>query len=215
MLAYRLNPNPPPTYCRHPQAEKPSLYPFISLHVVLGTMALSWLGSMMHFFYQWSDCSAFFAVFCAVNESTYEHAKIMLFPIFFWWSIVALVTGEFDRKMLLAFNYALYSALFLLLIGNYLSIVMHFETITYDITLFVFCIFYGQLMGALVYARWFVSDTTSTCFHASALFFLVVLLFISTYAPPPFAAYLFADPRNGLVGIPVNCTSLPFWQFQS
>ena len=37
-------------------------------------------GTLLHFLYNWTDCIAL-APFCAVNESTWEHMKIMFFPM--------------------------------------------------------------------------------------------------------------------------------------
>ncbi len=37
-------------------------------------------GTLFHFLYEWTDCIAL-APFCAVNESTWEHMKIIFFPM--------------------------------------------------------------------------------------------------------------------------------------
>lgn len=41
------------------------------------------LGSLLHFVYDWTNLLAF-APFSAVNESTWEHMKILFFPAFFF-----------------------------------------------------------------------------------------------------------------------------------
>ena len=56
------------------------------LHVGAGTLLISAVGSLMHFVYKWTACDPFVGVFCAVNESTWEHAKIMLLPLLGWWA---------------------------------------------------------------------------------------------------------------------------------
>ena len=40
------------------------------------------LGTLLHFTYDWSGGRAFTAVFSAVNESTWEHMKLLFFPVF-------------------------------------------------------------------------------------------------------------------------------------
>ena len=50
-------------------------------------------GTLFHFLYAWTDIIAF-APFCAVNESTWEHMKIMFFPMFFF----ALIQYAFGGK---------------------------------------------------------------------------------------------------------------------
>jgi len=40
------------------------------------------VGTLLHFTYDWSQGSNIVAVFSAVNESTWEHMKLLFFPIF-------------------------------------------------------------------------------------------------------------------------------------
>ena len=40
------------------------------------------LGSLLHFVYGWSGSNVFAAGFSAVNESTWEHMKLLFFPVF-------------------------------------------------------------------------------------------------------------------------------------
>ncbi len=39
-------------------------------------------GTISHFLYNWTNESVIVAPFCAVNESTWEHMKILFFPMF-------------------------------------------------------------------------------------------------------------------------------------
>lgn len=58
---------------------------------LLEGLAISILGSILHFTYVWSGRNKFVAVFAAVNESTWEHIKLALSGIFIctlvdvWW----------------------------------------------------------------------------------------------------------------------------------
>lgn len=42
-------------------------------------------GILLHFFYDWSNHSSFVALFSAVNESVWEHLKLLFFPSIFTW----------------------------------------------------------------------------------------------------------------------------------
>ena len=97
--------------------------PSLGLHVGAGTLLVSLLGSLMHFVYKWSNCDPFVAIFCAVNESTWEHAKIMLFPLLLWWTVT---TGDAA-----ACCWAAYSALAFLLVFNGLSLLGGFDRLNY------------------------------------------------------------------------------------
>ena len=45
-----------------------------------GFVFVSLLGSVLHFVYSWTNESVLVAPFSAINESTWEHMKIMFFP---------------------------------------------------------------------------------------------------------------------------------------
>ncbi len=49
-----------------------------------GTLFVIVLGTISHFIYEWSGESPLAALFCPVNESTWEHMKLLFFPAFFF-----------------------------------------------------------------------------------------------------------------------------------
>ncbi len=59
--------------------------------ILIEGLAISLLGSVLHFTYGWSKQNKFVAIFSAVNESTWEHIKLALSGIFIctlvdvWW----------------------------------------------------------------------------------------------------------------------------------
>ena len=46
-------------------------------------LAVSILGSLNHFLYDWTGGSSFAALFCPINESPWEHLKLLFFPFLF------------------------------------------------------------------------------------------------------------------------------------
>ena len=48
-------------------------------------------GTLLHFVYEWSGNSVWTAAFSAVNESTWEHMKLLFFPMFLY-SVVQVCT---------------------------------------------------------------------------------------------------------------------------
>lgn len=49
----------------------------------LAFFTIAVLGSVNHFLYEWTK-SAVVALFCPVNESVWEHLKLLVFPFLFW-----------------------------------------------------------------------------------------------------------------------------------
>lgn len=48
------------------------------------------LGTILHFTYEWSNENLFVASFSAVNESTWEHLKLLFFPM-----LITIIVGYF------------------------------------------------------------------------------------------------------------------------
>lgn len=53
-------------------------------YTIIGFIFVSITGSLAHFFYEWSDYNYFVGLFTAVNESTWEHLKLLFFPYLIW-----------------------------------------------------------------------------------------------------------------------------------
>ena len=65
----------------------------ISLWQFAGFSLSSLFGTILHFLYDWSNQSLAIAPFSGVNESTWEHMKLLYFPLF----IFALVQSRFFK----------------------------------------------------------------------------------------------------------------------
>ena len=171
--------------------------------MALGGTVLSFVGAGMHFVYEKTGCNPVAAFFCAVNESVYEHMKIMLVPILAWW--VVLVPACYDRAWpnLPVAASALYAAMVLLLVGN--AGLSAIESLAADITLFCVCIFVAQAVGVWVRRRG-PGPFVDVCSLLGPFLFLLVLVMLSvcTFFPPR-VAYLFEDHRNHTYGRPDVC----------
>lgn len=51
-------------------------------------------GTLLHFLYEWSGGSVFAAAFSAVNESTWEHMKLLFVPMFLFSVVQVCVMGK-------------------------------------------------------------------------------------------------------------------------
>lgn len=47
---------------------------------IVGILFVSVLGVLMHFVYEWSGSNRFVGLFAPINESTWEHMKLLFFP---------------------------------------------------------------------------------------------------------------------------------------
>lgn len=69
----------------------------ISLWQFYGFIFTSVLGTLLHFLYEWSGESALVAPFSAINESTWEHMKILFFPMFIFAIIESRLFKEYEN----------------------------------------------------------------------------------------------------------------------
>ena len=60
----------------------------------IGFVISEFLGTLLHFAYQWASNSLFLAPFSAVNESTWEHMKILFFPLF----VFSLIQAKYFKE---------------------------------------------------------------------------------------------------------------------
>ena len=59
-----------------------------------GFIFTSIFGTLLHFAYDWSGGSMLFALFSAVNESIFEHMKLLFFPMF----VFSFIQNHFSKE---------------------------------------------------------------------------------------------------------------------
>lgn len=155
------------------------------------------LGTLLHFTYEWSGNNTFVASFSAVNESTWEHLKLLFFPMF-----LTTILGYFYFRKISS-NFL--CAQLLGILTAILFTITFFYTYTGIVgTNFAFVnisiFFVAVVLGELVSYKILVSDFK--CNSYIVLFFITLLLicFITfTYFTPKIG--LFKDPVSGIYGI--------------
>lgn len=61
---------------------------------LFGFALTSFLGTILHFLYEWTNGSTIAALVSGVNESTWEHMKLLFVPMFFY----SLIQSPFFRE---------------------------------------------------------------------------------------------------------------------
>lgn len=54
------------------------------IYLIAGYLFTAILGTLSHFFYNWSGKHPLVALFSPINESTWEHMKLIFFPVLFY-----------------------------------------------------------------------------------------------------------------------------------
>ena len=158
---------------------------------IAGILFVSVLGTLLHFTYRWSGRNPLIGLIAPVNESVWEHMKLLFFPmlLFGLWSL----KGVTDACRLSAFHAGLLMGTLLMpvLFYSYTSVLGR-SILAVDITLFYICVIaafliYRGLSGSCRLEKY--SHVTSM-----AVFLLLICFLLFTYFPPGFS--IFKDPER-------------------
>ena len=165
-----------------------------------GFLVTGALGSLLHFVYQWSGENQVAAAFSAVNESTWEHMKLLFWPMLLWAGAERAVLGGYSRGFWPAkalgtlLGLALIPALYYTYTGA-----LDVSVMWVDIAIFFVAAAAAFLAETRMLARdWRCRGGT----RASALVLLLLLsaaFVLCTFVPPRFP--LFRDPVTGFYGL--------------
>ncbi|MBR5250510.1 MAG: hypothetical protein IKV38_00615 [Clostridia bacterium] len=164
-----------------------------------GFSLVALLGTIFHFLYGWTNGNRIIASFCAINESVWEHTKILFFPLFLFKIVQSkYFKGEYPNFWQIK--------LLGIVVGILLVPVLYYTTIGA----------FGKSPDWLNITFFFVADGTAFaieyfCFKYSskksanswlpfAILLVIAILFVYfTYVPPKLP--LFMDPISGRYGI--------------
>lgn len=169
--------------------------------IIKGIPLLFVIGSFMHFLYDLCGKNNIVGLIAAVNESVWEHSKMVLLPIICFWSLYYLFKGKkynIDKNKW--FSSALVSLLTALItipmLYYFYTEAFGVELLAVDISILFVAVLFGQLLGLHFYKY-----SKSVCWYIPVIIFvlLIVVFMIFTYFPPeiPF----FKDSVSGKYGI--------------
>lgn len=170
----------------------------ISLFSFIGFIFVSILGTILHFVYDWTGSGFVSALFSGVNESTWEHMKLLYFPLL----IFAVIERFFFKDKHDFWCVKLIGTVFGLLL---IPIVFY----TYN---GIFgkspdwvniSIFFIAAASVFILETWLFKRNVINCrFPILAFIFICaigILFFVFTFYPPQIP--LFQDPMTGNYGI--------------
>ena len=163
----------------------------------LSVIIISTVGTLAHFFYDWTRHNRIAGLFSAVNESTWEHIKIALTAAFLWGLVDGFLYGPDP-------NYFPAKLLSLLVIVVTIPAIFysyrHFakkSILAIDISLFYIAILLGQLVFYGILA---IPDAPHILQYLSCIGLFVFFGCYMTLTLEPLKNFLFRDPLNGKYG---------------
>lgn len=165
-----------------------------------GFLATGILGTLLHFVYEWSGENIFAAAFSAVNESTWEHMKLLFFPLFLFSVIQVCAMGRNYPNFLAVRAVSTLTGLLLIPVLFYTySGVWGSHTAWADITIFFLSALAAFLLDSRLLRRGKFSSPWQQLLGLLILWGLAFCFVWCTFHPGPLA--LWRDPVTGRFGI--------------
>lgn len=166
---------------------------------LIGFIFVSVLGTLCHFIFEWSGYNRIIGMVVPVNESTWEHLKLLFFPYLIWSVIQYVITKE---KAGIIFSKAIGA-----IIGM-TAIVSFYYTYTGIIGrniewLNILSFFIGVLAAFICDYILMRTEKFTSVFYdcvGTGIFIAFIILFFLFTTAPPFIP-LFKDPINFSYGI--------------
>lgn len=173
----------------------------IERQILLGVPVLFLVGTLMHFLYGLSGEAFVVGLFAPVNESVWEHLKLVLWPMVLWWTVYYIRMGkqrEIDAPtwFTAALSALVTAQVTIILLFYFYTGAFGVELLAADILIFFLAVLFGQLTGLRVYRR---GSSVSWVVPLTLLVILLAVFVVFALAPPNLP--LFTDPVNGTRGI--------------
>ncbi len=168
--------------------------------IIKGIPILFLIGAALHFLYNLTGEAAAVGLISPVNESIWEHLKLVLLPVMLWWVLYYYAKGDEYKinksRWFGASLFALITALITIpLLYYFYTGAFGFDSLAVDVSLLFFALLFGQLIG-LHYYRYGKGIRPSKVILIFALIFAVFAIF--TFFPPELP--IFRDGATGQYG---------------
>ncbi len=161
------------------------------------------LGTLLHFLYEWTGENIIIASFSAVNESVWEHLKLVFFPMLMAGIIEYFFVNKIANNYIEAKCIGIFSAICFVVVTffTYTGIVgTNFFIL--DILIFIISIIIGEYIAYKLMKRKNESNQKTRLLSIIILGFLLICFVVCTYLTP--RVNLFRDPVTGNYGIQKN-----------
>jgi len=168
--------------------------------LIFGVPIIFLVSALLHFVYEWTGNIKAVGLFFPINESVWEHLKLLVLPIIIWWAAFYFVKGKAlkldkNRWFFGCLTSLLASMLFMLAFFYTYTTAFGVEKLALDIIDTFLSILFGQLLGTHIYKR---TKGINWIFSVVVLAFIVAVFVIFTVSPPDLP--IFFDNANGKFG---------------
>ncbi len=169
---------------------------------ILGAVFVIVIGAIFHFIFEWSNQWLPLGAIAPVNESVWEHLKLVFWPLVFFSIIEYFLLKKDAHNFVLSRLVAIIIAELTILITFYsYTAILGTEILLVDILSFIIGVVLGYLVSYKI-LKFKTAPNWSTIISLVAIILLGIIFVVFTYLPPEIP--LFQDPETGLYGIILN-----------
>lgn len=161
-------------------------------HTITGILFVLILGTLSHFFYGWSNNNFFIGLFSPVNESTWEHMKLLFFPMLLF-SLITIPKLKQDYPCIT-------SALLAGILVGTVFIPIIFYTYTGIVGYDIFILDLFTFLLAVVIAFYTAYKFTLSCKMQDYVAILRVIVYVFLIC---FLLFTYSPPSIGLFAVPL------------
>lgn len=149
---------------------------------LVSTFSIMILGVLLHFAYDWSNHNIIISLFSSINESVWEHLKLIFYPTVLMTIIGNILFKGTHPNYLNVKTYGLLWSLILIIVFFYTYSGILGRNIAFiDITSFFITVFIGQIIS-------YRNKDNFNCSSKISIIFLVIMVILFTfftfYQPP-------------------------------
>ncbi|MFQ6837020.1 MAG: DUF6512 family protein [Thomasclavelia spiroformis] len=158
-------------------------------YTLIGILVLFVVGSLFHFLYSLTGECFIIGLFVPINESIFEHTKMVVLPIFIWWSIFYLFRKKdlFVNAWFTSALIAMISAIIVIpMLFYFYSQAFGIESLVIDILILLISLAIGQILGLHYYRH-----GKGIEYHFAIVLMIVIIILFAffTINPPAFPIF--------------------------
>lgn len=168
---------------------------------LIGIPVLFLVSCIMHFLYDWTGDNDFVGLFAPVNESIWEHLKLLVIPTMAWWSVYLVIGGNnsvfnYDRWFTGGLVSIVTALITMPMLYYFYTEAFGVESLVVDILLVPIVLILGQLLGLHVYKK-----AKGLPAYVVIIVFAVILIIFMWWSYEPPRLPLFMDGPTGTYGM--------------
>lgn len=167
---------------------------------IIVTLSSIVLGTVLHFLYKWTGENIILASFSAVNESVWEHLKLVFYPMLILGIVEYFFVKDITNNYIEAKTIGIFFSICFIVISFFTYTgILGTNFLFLDILIFILSILLGEYLSYKFMKRQNESNKNTKILASTIIIFLLLCFITFTYTTPE--VNLFRDPITGIYGI--------------